>query len=122
MPLLLSKDFRRRFGQTSRWSGTLFGRTSPGSLRTPGARSFAQDAEFRAEFNKLVPKARRLRNPKERPNPSDYEVVYGIVSRSAKAIDQALPFFSRLNLRTAAKQLEGFGFRVSLVKIPIEAS
>lgn len=87
---------------------------------TVAAQAFFQDAAFRIEFNKRVPKARRLPNPKERPSPSDYEIVYAIVSRSAKPLDQALPFFSRLNLRTAAKQLEGFGFRVSLVKIPME--
>jgi uncharacterized protein (TIGR04141 family) len=89
---------------------------------TVAAQAFFQDAAFRIELNKRVPKARRLAVPKDRPDPSKYEVVYAIVSRSSKPIDQALPFFSRLNLRTAAKQLEGFGFRVSLVKIPVAAS
>lgn len=84
------------------------------------AQAFFQDEGFRAELNKLVPKARRLAKPKERPTPADYEIVYAIVSRSTKPIDQALPFFSRLNLRTAARQLEGFGYRVSLAKIPTE--
>ena len=86
------------------------------------AQAFFQDESFRVAFNKLVPKSRRLAKPKDRPSPADYEIVYAIVSRSTKPIDQALPFFSRLNLRTTAHQLEGFGYRVSLVKIPTEGA
>jgi uncharacterized protein (TIGR04141 family) len=84
------------------------------------AQAFFQDAAFRQAFNRLLPRGRRLPNPSERPNPNDYEVVYAIVSRSAKPIHEALPFFSRLNLRTASGRLQGLGYRVSLVKIPVE--
>lgn len=83
------------------------------------ARTFFQDATVRAAFNKKLPRAFRLKDPNGRINPSDYEVVYAVVSRSAKPIDRALPFFSRLNLRAAANLLQGFGYGVSLVKIPV---
>jgi len=82
------------------------------------AQALLQDSGFRLEFNRRVPASRRIARPSERLDSSAYEVVYAIISKSAKPIDRTLPFFSRLNLRTAAKQLQGFGFRVSLVKIP----
>jgi uncharacterized protein (TIGR04141 family) len=85
-------------------------------------RTFSQDAAFRSAFNKLIPRTMRLTNPTVRINATAYEIVYAVVSRSAKPIDQALPFFSRLNLRAAAAQLQGFGYRVSLVKIPVETT
>lgn len=84
------------------------------------ARSFFQDPSVRTAFNKTLPKAFRLKDPNGRINPSDYEIIYAVVSRSAKPIDRALPFFSRLNLRAAASLLQGFGYRVSLLKIPVE--
>ena len=51
--------------------------------------------------------------------PNAFEVVYAIVSQSQK--DLWLPFFSRVNLRQASKELGRLGFRVSLAKIPVVA-
>lgn len=81
------------------------------------ANSFAQDADYRAEFNKLLPASHKLADSNQRPDPSKFEIVYAVVSNSGDPIDQSLPFFSRLNLRNAARQLSGYGFRVSLTGI-----
>jgi uncharacterized protein (TIGR04141 family) len=50
---------------------------------------------------------------------SEFEVVYAIAERWAgRTFDQALPFFSKINLREAIQNLHGRGFRVSLHQIP----
>jgi uncharacterized protein (TIGR04141 family) len=81
------------------------------------ANAFLEEETFRAAVNLKLPPSHRVKNPKRRPDASRYEVHYAIVSRSKKRIDHALPFFSRLNLRNAARQLRGFGFKVVLSKI-----
>jgi uncharacterized protein (TIGR04141 family) len=45
--------------------------------------------------------------------------VYAIISDSD---DEwlTLPFFSKLNIRHAVRRLEGYGYRVSLAKIPVD--
>lgn len=79
--------------------------------------AFAQDREFRRALNDLLPRSHKLTDPSERPDPSQFEIVYAVVSNSSDPIDRSLPFFSRLNLRNAARQLNGYGFKVSLTKI-----
>lgn len=81
------------------------------------ANAFLEEETFRTAVNNKLPPSHRLKDPIPRPDASQYEVRYAIVSRSRKRIDHALPFFSRLNLRNAARQLRGFGFKVSLCKI-----
>jgi uncharacterized protein (TIGR04141 family) len=46
----------------------------------------------------------------------EYEVVYAIVSQSPHPL--WIPFFSRVNLRQAVRQLHQRGFRVALAKVP----
>ena len=46
---------------------------------------------------------------------ADYEVVLAIISRSTKALN--LPFFSVLNILAARRQLNAYGFRLSIAKI-----
>jgi uncharacterized protein (TIGR04141 family) len=81
------------------------------------ANAFLEDPAFRAAVNIKLPKSHKLADAALRPNPEDFEINYAIVSRSQKRIDKALPFFSRLNLRNAARQLKAFGYRVTLSKI-----
>ena len=50
---------------------------------------------------------------------SQYEVVYGIISRSEKPLD--VPFFSKVTVRAAARRLRSFGYKVSKLKIPVIA-
>ena len=50
---------------------------------------------------------------------SDFEVVYAIAERwNNRTFEQALPFFSKVNLREAVQNLHGRGFKVSLHQIP----
>lgn len=77
---------------------------------------FVQDGQFRKEVNRRLPASHRLADTDTRLRASRYEVAYAIISRSESPLK--LPFFSRVNLRTASKTLAGFGYRVSLTKIP----
>ncbi|MEO0454597.1 MAG: DUF6119 family protein [Verrucomicrobiota bacterium] len=53
--------------------------------------------------------------PEDRPNSSDYEVVYGIITKHVRgAWPPALPFFSAVNLMTHARRIQALGFNVSL--------
>jgi uncharacterized protein (TIGR04141 family) len=81
------------------------------------ANSFVQDPQFREAFNDLLPNTHRLLDASQRPDAGRFAVVYAVVSNSTDPIDRSLPFFSRLNLRNAARQLSGYGFKVSLTKI-----
>jgi len=81
------------------------------------ANAFLEDQAFRIAVNTKLPSTHQLNDTAPRPVASDFEINYAIVSRSQKRIDKALPFFSRLNLRNAARQLKAFGFHVTLSKI-----
>jgi uncharacterized protein (TIGR04141 family) len=59
----------------------------------------------------------RLADPAKRPRQGEYRIVFAIVSDRPGSL--TLPFFSRLNLKHAAKRLEGYGFRVAKTKIPV---
>jgi uncharacterized protein (TIGR04141 family) len=81
------------------------------------ANAFLEDAKVRAAVNAILPASHRLSVPADRPDPRTFEVIYAVISRSLKPIDKVLPFFSRLNLRNAARQLRAFGYMVALTKI-----
>lgn len=76
---------------------------------------FVQDAAFRHKLNEKLVDAHKLADASLRPNPEDYEIVFAIVSKSAKPLD--IPFFSKVSLRNACRQLEGYGYKVSKKKI-----
>jgi len=77
---------------------------------------FVSDGEFRAKLNQELPKGYKLSNPRvSRPNASQYEVVYAIISRSANPLD--MPFFSKVSLRNARRRLLSFGYSVTKKKI-----
>ena len=72
------------------------------------------DEEFRKKLNLVVPsKYQILDRPNQ--NGSQYEIVFGVISSSAKKLD--IPFFSKLSLKHVANRLKNFGYEVSLVKI-----
>lgn len=79
------------------------------------AELFVSDPEFRQKVNDKLPDAHKLADPLTRPNPSDYEVVFTIISKSANALN--LPFFSKVSLRNARRRLRAYDFRVSKKKI-----
>lgn len=52
-------------------------------------------------------------------SPSDYEVVYVIAKKNAKAKTlPEIPFFSKVSYRNASKRLQRYGYKVSITAIP----
>jgi len=79
------------------------------------AELFYMEPSFRVAVNERLPDSHKISDPDARPEPQSYEVVFAIISRSADKL--VLPFFSRINLRAAARRIRGFAYRVSLLKI-----
>lgn len=79
---------------------------------------FQMDAGFRQKVNALLPVRHRIQDAKRRPNLNEYHVVYGVISDAPG--DLTLPFFSRLNLKHAARRLAGYGYHISLAKIDVQ--
>jgi uncharacterized protein (TIGR04141 family) len=80
------------------------------------AELFLNVPEFRAKVNTYVSSNCKLADPAAPINPQQYEIIYGIVSKSNKEIN--LPFFSKVMLRNARTVLQNLNYRVSLCKIP----
>jgi len=77
---------------------------------------FFHDAEFRHKVNVQLPPTHRLPNPDNRPRDGEYTIIFGIITKSAGPL--TLPFFSRVNLRAAHRQLTNLGYTVQLARIP----
>lgn len=78
---------------------------------------FLQDPEFRQQARtRIGPQLRELA-PVGQPRASDYEIGFAIVSRIPGTLE--LPFFSKVNLRGAARTLGAFGYKVTLTKIEV---
>jgi uncharacterized protein (TIGR04141 family) len=111
---LLSTDYDlfhvKRYGQASALSHLFAQGLISGEL-------FQMDPRFREEINKMLPRDRRLQNVKLRPAQGQYRVVFAIISDHRGEL--RLPFFSRLNLKHAARRLEAYGFRVAKAKIDV---
>jgi uncharacterized protein (TIGR04141 family) len=107
---LLSQDKKiihvKRYGNSSVLSHLFSQGVVSGEL-------FISDPEF--QLNSKLPAALRLPDPQSRPAADQYEVVYGIVSKSQRPIE--LPFFSKVSLRNARRRLMGYGYKVTLKKI-----
>lgn len=82
------------------------------------ATSFLSDPDFRKSVNELLPERFKFADTAQRPNPADYEVCYAIMSSAPG--DLILPFFSKVSLKNAIKQLQILGFRYSLKKIELK--
>ena len=78
---------------------------------------FLQDEDFRQKLNDILPEAIRLPDVSTRPNPTDYEIVFAIISKSEEALE--IPFFSKVALRNARRRLRGYGYKVSKKKINV---
>ncbi len=76
---------------------------------------FVADRGFRKKLNEKLPNGYKLTDAVSRPNAQEYEVVYGIISKSNKSFD--IPFFSKVSLRNARRRLEGYGYKVTIKKI-----
>lgn len=75
---------------------------------------FLTDEGFREKVNATLPRTHKI-DPSKRPTPLEYHVVFGVISSVPGEL--TLPFFSKVNLKHAAKRLDGFGYKVSLAKI-----
>jgi uncharacterized protein (TIGR04141 family) len=84
------------------------------------AETFMRDENFRIKLNDKLPHTARLSNPEDRPNASDYKIIYGIVTN--KTIPQELPFFSKITLRNAFTHLHSLGYTVHLSAIGIDST
>lgn len=74
-----------------------------------------QDETFREKWNEKLPSEFRFANYRTQPDPRDFEIIFGIISRSASVAQ--LPFFSRLNLRQTHRALRAYGYKVTVASI-----
>ena len=79
---------------------------------------FQTQADFRASVNKLLPKTHPFADSSTLPAYEEYQVVFAVVSDST-GDKLAIPFFARLNLRSAIRRLSGYGYRVAIAKIAV---
>lgn len=86
------------------------------------AQCFIEDEKFRHQLYEIVKK--KLGNDifdyKIKPNPQEYEVVYAIISKYNKPVEEDLPFFSLVNLMLAVKELNRMNIKSSVVMIKKE--
>jgi uncharacterized protein (TIGR04141 family) len=75
-----------------------------------------QDEDFRKKVNVKLPDAQKFVPVENRPNASDYTIVFGVISKSGS--DLEIPFFSKVTLKNIKRTLSGFGIgKISLVRI-----
>lgn len=77
--------------------------------------SLMGDEDFRIKINQKLEADLKLHDTSKRIEVGEYSVVYGIITSAEKNFD--LPFFSKLTLMHAAKDLGRMGFNVFLVRI-----
>jgi len=77
---------------------------------------FLHEAAFRAEVNKLLPQGFKLANAKSQPIAKEYEVCIAVMSEVRGPLE--LPFFSKVSLKHAARNLRNLGYNVTKLKIP----
>lgn len=77
------------------------------------ARLFQGDPAFRALVNDKLPPGHRLADPNAMIDPREYDVSYVVLGSPGRNI----PFFSMVNLRSAAEILRGLNFNVSLTHV-----
>lgn len=76
---------------------------------------FIADKGFRQKVNKKLSASHKIANIDNRPNASDYDVIFAIISSSDR--DLEIPFFSKVSLRNSKRRLETYGYKVALLKI-----
>jgi len=85
---------------------------------TTSAELFQTQPAFRNLVNQQLPPSHKISDCTRRPDSKEYQVVFAVVSDSDEP-DLTIPFFSRLNLRSAVRRLDGYGYRVAITKIPV---
>lgn len=82
------------------------------------AEAFIKDSDYREKLNPKLPGSIKLIDPKKRPDPSKYGVVYAIAT--TKDLPADLPFFSKVTLKNSLKTLRALNYNISLSKIDID--
>jgi len=101
----------KRYGGSSVLSHLFAQGTTSGEL-------FQLQSDFRELVNDRLPDSHKLDNHVTPPDRDEYRVVFAIIS-DQRSDDLKIPFFARLNLRSAANRLGAFGYRVAVTKIPV---
>lgn len=84
------------------------------------AETFVRDQDFRVKVNSKLPLSIQLVDPSGRPDPSSYRIVYAIATN--KKLPEDLPFFSKVTLKNAVRNLRALDYGVALAKIDVDAS
>ncbi len=82
------------------------------------AEAFIKDSDYREKLNPKLPASIKLSDPKLRPDPSEYRVVYAIATK--KNIPIELPFFSKVTLKNSLKTLRALNYNIALAKIDVD--
>ena len=82
------------------------------------AEAFIKDSLYREQLNPVLPISIRLTDPKIRPEPKKYKIVYAIATE--KNIPDELPFFSKVTLKNALKTLRALDYKIELAKIDVD--
>ena len=83
------------------------------------AQCFISDQQYREQLNAKIIEGfgESCFDPVEKPNTSDYEVVFALIDTKSGEVCDTLPFFSLLNLMLNVIELERMHFNYSVVKI-----
>lgn len=74
------------------------------------------DSDFRSKVIDQLPKGYKQIIPRgTKPDATQYEIVYAIISGSENPLD--IPFFSKVSLRNARRRLMSYGFAVTKKKV-----
>jgi uncharacterized protein (TIGR04141 family) len=82
------------------------------------AELFSSHESFRKETNKRLPPEYRISNPERSIDPTEYKIVFGIISSSKKDLD--IPFFSKVSLRNSFMRLKLYRYNAFLQKIDVD--
>ncbi len=83
------------------------------------AECFSSDESFRKQIVNIAKDKFGMEpfNASVKPTSNEYEIVYAIIDDKDTAIDEKLPFFSKVNLMMTVQELERMHFRYSICLI-----
>ena len=82
------------------------------------AELFSSHTSFRKKMNKKLPRVYQINNPEQEINPTEYKIIFGIISSSKRELE--IPFFSKVSLRNAFLRLRLYRYNVFLQKIEVD--
>jgi uncharacterized protein (TIGR04141 family) len=76
---------------------------------------FLEEKSFRDGVNNILPADCKLSDTDSKPNATEYQIVFAIISSSAEELN--LPFFSKIALSNVCKRLRMLNYNVVISKI-----